>query len=54
MAEIVDQAEAEMTFEQIIRDMAARIQKLEAAVGYIIHIQKIAPPTVIENEARDD
>lgn len=38
----------------VVKEMAERIQKLEATVGYLIYIQKIAPPTVIENETGDD
>jgi len=56
MAEIQEPEVAEDGFQSpgvwaVIKEMAERIQKLECAVGYIIHTQKIAPPTVVEDEA---
>ena len=50
MVDIQEQEEKkELTLEDIIKSMMERIQRLEATIGYIIHIQKIAPPKAEDN-----
>jgi hypothetical protein len=50
----IQEAQEEITIENVIKQMMERIQRLEATVGYIIHTQKIASPIVKEDEAGED
>jgi hypothetical protein len=47
--EVTDEKK-ELTLEQILQEFSARIQRLEATCGFIIHSLKIKPPVKVEDE----
>ena len=49
--EVTDEKK-ELTLEQILHEFSARIQRLEATCGFIIHSLKIKPHLKVEDETR--